>query len=224
MRRLLWGMLLGCPAILYAGTAAELVETLIAEHWSPRTVRVNWQFRGAPPAALTEHADWILAEPKPLRMAGSLLLTLERRTAAGAVQRLGINGAARVFGTACVPVRGIPAGNPVRRCDLDIVEAEWTRLHADAADSICFDLPVIAARMLVPGRPLTLADLRPVPQIHKGQIVNVVYTDGGVTIRMSGRAMTEGATGETIPVAVDLGKVKRFKGTVAADGTVQLIR
>lgn len=224
MIRALCGLLLLAPAALWAGDAERVVANLIAGQWRPQVVRVEWSFRGAPPAPLTDHTGWCIADPKPRRWAGSLIITLERVAETGGVQRMGISGNARIFGPVLSPARDLGAGSPVGLDDFLPAEAEWTRLHADVADSADFSGHVITARKLIPGRPLTVADLRPAPRIRKGQTVDIVYADGGVTIRLAGRAVKDGATGDVIPVAVQLSKPRRFEGTVAADGTVRLTR
>lgn len=104
------------------------------------------------------------------------------------------------------------------------MEAEWTRLRSDPLDWNAFSAKKIAARALVPGRPLTAHDVKGAPVIERDQTVQVEYEDGAVKIRLRGRALQAGAVGEKIAVAVELEKTRRVEGIVAADGVVRWTR
>ncbi|RPH95733.1 flagellar basal body P-ring formation protein FlgA [candidate division KSB1 bacterium] len=217
-------LLLAVPAILFAASPEQVVETLIAAAWAPREVRVEWEFNGKPPVVLSQFTDWTIAEPRPMRLAGSLILSLERRDEKGTAHRIAFSGTARVFGPAFTARQRIEAGAKVDTTQLEIIEAEWTRLNGDPITASSFRTATLAARALIPGRPLTAQDIKTSPVIQKGQSVEMNYSEGAVRVRMTGRAMADGAVGDVIPVAVGMGTSKRFQATVAADGTVSLAR
>jgi flagella basal body P-ring formation protein FlgA len=82
---------------------------------------------------------------------------------------------------------------------------------------------MVAVHALLPGRPLTIEDIKPAPIVLRDQKVNLVYAQGAVKLTLMGRALQAGAVGDIIPVSVDMGKEKRFKGTIQSNGIVQLI-
>jgi flagella basal body P-ring formation protein FlgA len=201
-----------------------LIEKLVAEAWVPQIVRVEWSFADKVPATLAQHNDWQLAEPRATRLAGSMILTLERRNGDGGLQRIAFSGAARVFGSALTVRRRVNAGKPLDSVNVEPIEAEWTRLNGQPLVMLTTSSPQIAARALLPGRPILTQDVKAAPRVRRGQPVSLVYAEGNVHVRLSGRALQDGATGDVISVAADLGRSKSFMGTVADDGTVLLTR
>jgi flagella basal body P-ring formation protein FlgA len=219
-----FSLLLLLPAALFASEANTLLETRIARAWAPRVVRVEWEFNMPAPQALADTTGWPLAEPRPSRMAGSMVLTLTRRNAQGRIEKTTVSGNARIYGTSLILNRNIMAGAAVALTDLRPAETEWTHLTGDVVDSGDLSDSPVAAHMLVAGRALTINELKAATRIHRGQIVDLNYTDASIRIKLAGRAMQNGAVGDTIDVAVDLGRSRRFKGAVDENGLVQLIR
>jgi flagella basal body P-ring formation protein FlgA len=212
------------PACLLADPASAVIERLIADAWAPQTVRVEWTFNEKTPAILAQHANWRLAEPYPARFAGSIIVTLERRDERGSLQRMAVSGTARIFGSVVTVLRKVEAGQPLDNVNISHVEAEWTRLNGVPVSSMVVSSPMVAARALLPGRAVLEQDVKAAPLIRRGQTVALLVSDGSVHVRLNGRALEDGAVGERISVAADIGKSKSFSGTVAADGTVLLIR
>ena len=211
-------------AFLWADSGSAVIEKLIAEAWAPQIVRVEWAFNGTAPAALARYDDWQLAEPRATRLAGSMILTLERRDEGGALQRMAFSGAARVFGCALTVKKRVDAGGPLDSANIEPIEAEWTRLNGQPLVMLTTSMPQVAARALLPGRPILVQEVKAAPRVRRGQTVSLLYAEGNVQVRLSGRALQDGATGDVISVAADLGRSKSFTGTVADDGTVLLTR
>jgi flagella basal body P-ring formation protein FlgA len=212
------------PACLLADPPSAVIERLIAEAWVPQEVRVKWDFSEKMPSALTQHDDWRLAEPRATRLAGSMVLSVERRGADGARQRLAFSGTAHVFGTALFVKKRVNAGEPLDSANLEPIEAEWTRLNGQPLTAVTFAEPQVAVRALVPGRPILVQDVKAAPRVRRGQTVSLLYTEGNVHVRLGGRALQDGAAGDTISVAASLGKSRRFTGIVTENGTVLLKR
>lgn len=212
------------PAYLFADSASTMIERLIAEAWAPQTVRVEWTFNEKTPVVLTQHTDWRLAEPRATRLAGSMIVTLERRNENGSLQKMAVSGTARIYGSALTALRRVDAGQPLDSTNFVLVEAELSRLNGVPISSPDFSTPLVAARSLMPGRAVLEQDVKAAPLIHRGQMVALLMTEGNVHVRLSGRALEDGAAGDRISVAADIGNSKSFSGTVAADGTVLLIR
>ncbi len=216
-------LLLGVFAIEAAEKPETMVARLIAESWAPQTVRVDWQFKGKVPELLAQYDDWKLADLRPTRMAGSMIIVLQHCDGSENV-KVAISGIARVFGLSLMPIRRMTAGENVDTNSVVTAECEWTHLKSVVADLCDLRQPKIANRTLVPNRPITIIDLRTLPIVLRDQPVDLEYVEGAVRIRMSGRALQDGAVGETVAVAVDMGKTRRFEGIVIADGIVQIVR
>ena len=212
------------PACLLADPASRMIEKLIAEAWAPQTVRVEWSFNGKTPPALVRYDDWRLAEPRASRLAGSLILSLERRDETGALRRVALSGAARVFGPALTVKKRASAGEPLDSANVEQIETEWTHLNGQPLLVLTTSVRQVAARALLPGRAILVQDVKAAPRVRCGQSVSLLYAEGNVQVRLSGRALQDGATGDVISVAADLGRSKSFTGTVADDGTVLLTR
>jgi flagella basal body P-ring formation protein FlgA len=212
------------PACLWADPASAMIEKLITGAWAPQDVRVEWTFSEKTPAALTQHDDWQLAEPRATRLAGSMIVTIERRNENGVLQRLAFSGSARVFGSALTVKKRVNAGECLDSANVERIEAEWTRLNGQPLAALTSSVPQVAARALVPGRPILTQDVKAAPRIRRGQTVSLLYAEGNVHVRLNGRALQDGAAGDTISVAAHIGKSKSFTGTVTEDGTVLLTR
>ncbi len=218
MRAVLLTVLLLCPVLLSAAPASERVAALLAAAWAPREVRVEWTFQGRVPATLEQHDDWQLSARRPPRLAGSLILMLERPG-----EKLCVSGTARVFGMALSPLKTIPAGQSVTAADLSAAETNLTQINGALLTDEHLATAALAAHALIPGRPLLTRDLKAAPLVHRGQTVALEKVEGVVHIRLVGRALRDGAVGDIIDVAVDLMRGKRFKGRVGADGRLHLV-
>lgn len=224
MRSAVLALSLLIPVSLLADPVSAMMERLIADAWMPQPVRVEWVFNEKIPSSIAEHNDWRLAEPRPIRLAGSVIITLERRDENGKLRKTSASGTARVFGEALTVRNRVEAGQPLDSTTLTCVETELTRLNGIPVSLLSFVSARITARTLVPGRIILEQDIKNTPVIRRGQAVALFVTDGGVRIRLNGRALEDGAVGDRISVAADVGKSKSFLGTVAVDSTVLLAR
>jgi len=224
MRFLLALLAFAAASACRAGDLENRIASLIAEAWQPHDVRVEWRFSGRVPPALEARSDWEIAEPRPNRLAGSMILTLSGKDSQSRDKRVTVSGTARIFGKALTATRAIRAGEAMDSSVFIETEAEWTRLRSDPLDWSVFPTKKIAARALVPGRPLTAQDVKDAPVIARDQAVQVEYEDGAVKVKLRGRALQAGAVGEKIAVAVELEKTRRVEGIVAADGIVRWTR
>jgi flagella basal body P-ring formation protein FlgA len=207
----------------FASSAQTLMERLIADAWLPNQVRVEWTFSGPIPLQLEQSDEWSLTDPRPSHLAGSMNLKLKRTPPNKQTEQVLVSGRACIFGPSYTVKQSVPSGNQVYRSNVDRKELEWTLLSSPPITVSSFPESQVAVKMLIPGRPLSLNDIKPAPIVKRGQRVNLEYQNGTVKLTMIGRALLDGADGETIPVAVDLGKEKRFQGKVQASGLIQLI-
>jgi flagella basal body P-ring formation protein FlgA len=209
---------------LSAAPCDSMLARLAEAAWLPMKVHAEWQTSGTMPAIVGEHDDWKLADQRGTRPAGSMIVTLERTNATGHVERTAVSGILHITGPSLTVKRAIKAGALVQTTDVEALQADWTYLQNDACQDVHLQSPCVAARSLIPGRVLTVRDIKSAPRIRRGQSVDLVYTDGAVHVRLTGRALRDGAIGDRVPVTVDLGRSRKFEGCVTADGTVQLVR
>lgn len=211
------------PVCLWAETAEEIVQRLVADAWSPRPVRVEWKFNGKTPTEFAKHSDWTLGDPHPVRVAGNVILAFVRQDPA-TTMKVVVTGTAHIFGPCLTVKQAVSAGQPVDVSNLDSLEAEWTYLNSDAAQISEFTTAKVATRALTPGRPITTRDVKGAKLIHRGQTVDVQYADGAVLVRITGRALCDGAVGDQVSVSTEMVASKHLSGTVTKDGTIQLVR
>jgi flagella basal body P-ring formation protein FlgA len=208
---------------LSAAPGDSVIARLAEAAWLPLKVYAEWQPAGTIPAVIGEHDDWKLANLHSTRLAGSIVLTLERAGANG-IERTAVSGTLRVDGPSLMVKHAIRAGVALQPSDVETVQADWTYVQDDILQEAKLQSPCVAARSLVPGRVLTVRDIKSAPRIHRGQSVELVYTEGVVRVRLTGRALQDGAVGDHVAVVVDMKTSRKFEGCVAADGTVQWIR
>lgn len=78
----------------------------------------------------------------------------------------------------------------------------------------------VAKRLIRVGEALRAPAIAPAQLIQSGDAVQLVWRDGDLEIRMSGRAMGSAASGENVLVRVDT--QRRFEGIAEAPGVVRL--
>lgn len=69
------------------------------------------------------------------------------------------------------------------------------------------------------GRPVMRGETGPPPLVRRNQLVMLRYSDGGLDIRVEGRAMGQGAAGERVRV-VNMMSRNTVSGVVSEDGEV----
>ena len=120
-----------------------------------------------------------------------------------------------------MPVRAIAPGSRVTEADLEWRSVRIDRLPQDpvlSADAIVGKSP---RRPLKPGQLVRAADLIDPIVVAKGAPVTVVYSTPGIQLTMLGRAVEDGAVGQTIRVLNPQSKLVAV-GVVMNDGTVQV--
>ncbi|MEX2584027.1 MAG: flagellar basal body P-ring formation chaperone FlgA [Gemmatimonadota bacterium] len=75
-------------------------------------------------------------------------------------------------------------------------------------------------RVVTEGEPLRPPAIAPMDVVRSGDPVQLVWSSGGLELRVRGRAMGSAAIGETVRVRVDTRR--RFEGTVLEAGVVLL--
>jgi flagellar basal body P-ring formation protein FlgA len=79
----------------------------------------------------------------------------------------------------------------------------------------------LAARTILPGRPIALAQVRERDAVEAGRRVRITYKHAGLKISIQALALSSGSIGETIQLRnPDSGKP--IAGLIRADGTVEV--
>jgi flagella basal body P-ring formation protein FlgA len=209
---------------LSAAPCDSMIARLAESTWLPAKVHAEWQTSGITPVIVGKYNDWKLADQRSTRLAGSMIISLARTSAAGVTERTAVSGNLRIVGPSLMVKHTIQTGAALQASDIEVVQADWTHLPDGALQDESLKFPCVAVHSLVPGRALTVRDVKSVPRIRRGQSVELVYMDGAVRVRLNGRALRDGAVGDRVPVTVDMGTSRKFDGCVTADGTVQLVR
>jgi flagella basal body P-ring formation protein FlgA len=120
-----------------------------------------------------------------------------------------------------VPARAIGAGEIIVEADLDWRTLRTDRLGQDPVVSADAIIGKSARRALKPGAPVRGGDLSMPLVVEKGAPVAIIYRVPGMHLTMQGRALEDGARGQSIRVQNPTSKVILF-GTVTAAGTVEV--
>jgi len=101
-----------------------------------------------------------------------------------------------------IPVlnREIAPGDVVREADLDWVKLPTERVSQNIVTSASQLVGMSPRRPVRMGEPLRLADMQPPLVIKKGDLVEVAFNSGALTLTARGRAMQSGAVGDTIDI------------------------
>lgn len=99
---------------------------------------------------------------------------------------------------------------------VDVLRERETLIPADV-DPTIYDL----AQSVAPGRPLTRRDISERPVIHKGEVVDVVASQGAFAVRMKAQALENGIARELIKMR-NLESRKDFTAEVINESKVQV--
>ena len=78
----------------------------------------------------------------------------------------------------------------------------------------------VTKRVIAEGEPLREPAVAPPALIRSGDVVQVVWTDGALELRLTGRAMNAATAGGRVTVRVDT--ERRFEGVATAPGQVRM--
>lgn len=112
-------------------------------------------------------------------------------------------------GVSLLAAREIPRGATIEAAD---IVAEGTEANTVVG--------WVAKRLIRAGEALRAPAIAPAELVRSGDTVQLVWRDGNLEIRMTGRAMGSAAAGERVIVRVDTRR--RFEGIAEAPGVVRL--
>ncbi len=127
----------------------------------------------------------------------------------------------KIFDQVLVATRPLARGTPLTRDDVHLVERDLSALPfgyvLDPAKVVGRQLkqPLTAGSVLLP------AQIEGRRLVHRGESVMIIGNSAGLTVRMQGQAMGDGAAGDWIKVRNPLTK-KEVSGQVTPEGQVQV--
>ncbi len=134
-------------------------------------------------------------------------------------QRLTLQG--RVMTTARLPVlrRAIGAGETIRAADVEMMQVREDATRRDVIASADKLIGQVARQRLREREPVRETDVRPVTLVARNANVTVLLQMGNLSLSVQGRAVEEGARGDTIRV-FNTASNRQIEGVVVGPDTV----
>lgn len=120
-----------------------------------------------------------------------------------------------------VPARNIARGETIEQADLQYINIDQARTSSDLIMAMNNLAGMQARRFLRAGEPVRTSDVRPPILVSKGSTVTIVFLAPGVSLTVSGKAMSEGGLGESV-VVLNPVSYRQITGIVTAAGTVRV--
>jgi flagella basal body P-ring formation protein FlgA len=130
----------------------------------------------------------------------------------------------RVVGTTPVVVttHAIIAGNPLTRADLALEQRDVSQLPPGYLNSLDIALGLTAARGIDGGAVLTNQQLLGARAVQRGQSVTLVASNGDISVRMAGRALSDGFVNQRVRVE-NLSSGRIVEGIARSDQVVEIM-
>ena len=117
--------------------------------------------------------------------------------------------------------RGVKRGGLLTKADMRLEERDVTRLRQDYLERPEQALGKTPKRSLKAGAVLTASLLESSSVVRRGNRVTILGEIGGISVRMQGKALDDGALGERIQVR-NSSSNRRIEATVVAAGIVRV--
>jgi flagella basal body P-ring formation protein FlgA len=130
----------------------------------------------------------------------------------------------RIVGTTSVAVaaHAIVAGTVLTAKDLVVEERDLTGLPPGYLDDPAIAVGLTASRGISGGAVLTNQQLLAAKAVQRGQTVTLVANGGGMSVRMAGRALSDGLINQRIRVE-NLSSGKIVEGIARSEQIVEII-
>jgi flagellar basal body P-ring formation protein FlgA len=120
-----------------------------------------------------------------------------------------------------VPARDIARGETIGDSDLTYQTIAADKMPPSVATAMADLDGKQARRYLRAGQPVRLDDVRMPILVTKGSTVTVLFSEPGIALVATGRAMSEGGLGESV-VVLNPVSYRQITGTVTGAGTVRV--
>ena len=120
-----------------------------------------------------------------------------------------------------VPNRAIAPGERIAMSDLDWIDVSMSRLGhmtVTGADAV---VGLAAKRGLRPGQPISIREIEVPVVVRKGTLVTMAVSGPGLVLTATGRALEDGAAGQTISL-INVQSKRTVQGTVIGPDQVQI--
>jgi len=130
----------------------------------------------------------------------------------------------RIVGTspAAVAVHAIVAGTVIKAADLKIEEHDISELPLGFLDDAAIAVGLTASRPIAGGAYLTNQQLVAPKAVQRGQSVTLLADVGGISVRMAGRALSDGLMNQRVRVQ-NLSSGKIVEGIARSEQVVEII-
>lgn len=130
----------------------------------------------------------------------------------------------RIVGTSPVAVatHAIVAGTEIKAADLKIEEHDISELPLGFLDDPAIAVGLIASRPIPGGAYLTNQQLTAPKVVQRGQSVTLLADAGGISVRMAGRALSDGLMNQRVKVQ-NLSSGKIVEGIARSEQIVEII-
>ena len=120
-----------------------------------------------------------------------------------------------------VPVRQLMPGEIVTEADIAMVDFPVNRINNFAITDAGMLVGMEVRRLLNQGRLVMTQSVIPPRVIERGERVKITFSDAGLSLSASGRALSDAAAGEPVKV-VNLASNRSIVGIAKADGIVEI--
>jgi len=119
------------------------------------------------------------------------------------IQRIKVSG--RIEAMVSLPVlsTNLRNGDVIGSNDIETIEVPARNVNHDYILDTKDLVGMTPRRMIMQGKPVRNSDLRPPLLVERGKSVTMIFEDGGLRLTAMGRALQNGARGETIRVVND---------------------
>src|SRR5208283_4410662 len=157
------------------------------------------RFSGIPVIPTGKMTYEVTASPKE-RFIGNVTVTIDFYVNGEKVRTLGVAGKVEVFGNAYLASRPLKQNEMISGADLEVRKMNLT----DAADRFATRLDQVENRRVLRNlgvhQPLELRDLDKPLVLKRGDSVNIVYDEPGLSVTAKGQADADGGVGDTLAI------------------------
>lgn len=148
--------------------------------------------------------------------------TLAAPSKAEAVSTTRVSG--KVMRMTSIPVlrSALTAGTIIGERDIDYIEMNDTALQANMIVDPARLIGTTPRRMITPGQPVKLTDVEQPRVVSRGGLITMIFKAGPLTLTAEGKALEDGATGDTIRV-VNTSSNKTLQALVTGSNEVTLL-
>jgi len=213
------GQVIG-PAAIHEAVARALTQLGMPVNADVALDNERLQMVVASDRPATVRAEATLYDPTKPRFEVTLVAPADD----GDAERLSIKVQGKVFRTVDIPVlvRPVAAGEVIRARDIEIVRLRADQVAATHVNDPDKLLDKSARHVLPAGQPIRVSDISAPLLVVKNNLVNVKIASTRLSIIMQGKALEDGAEGDSIRV-VNTRSNKIVQGTVTGRGEVVVV-